>query len=101
MKIMTNALITRRSGKLDASTAHTIPEESLVTEYSRSMASSMTATPGIESIIINKLDGLHDQGHLTQQIVRQVLEETQQIKDRLTLIQSKTEAILTQQLELV
>ncbi|KAG0334776.1 hypothetical protein BG005_004788, partial [Podila minutissima] len=96
MKIMTNELITRRSGKLDVSTVHTIPEKSL-SEYSRSMASTMTATPGIASIIINKLDGLHDQGHLTQQIVRQVLEETQQIKDRLTLIQSKTEAILTQQ----
>ncbi|KAF9313758.1 hypothetical protein BG006_004082, partial [Podila minutissima] len=58
------------------------------------------AAPGIENIIVNKLDGLHDQGHVTQQIVRQVLEETQQIKNRLILIQNKTEAILKQQLEL-
>ncbi|KAF9325930.1 hypothetical protein BG006_010611, partial [Podila minutissima] len=102
MKIMMDAMTARnRGGELNASTVHTIPEESLVTEYSRSMASSMTAIPGIESIIINRLDGLHDQGDVTQQIVRQVLEETQQIKDRLTLIQSKTEAILTQQLQLV
>ncbi|KAG0350580.1 hypothetical protein BG005_009884, partial [Podila minutissima] len=101
MKITMNALITRSSGKLDVSTAHTIPEKGLFTECSGSMASSITAKPGIESTIINKLNGLHDQGHLTQQIVRHILEETQQIKDRLILIQNKTEAILTQQLELV
>ncbi|KAF9275763.1 hypothetical protein BGZ74_003856, partial [Mortierella antarctica] len=102
MKTMMDAMSTsHRAGKLDVSTAHTILEESLFTEYSRSTASSVTATPGFESTIINKLDRLHNQGHSTQQMVRQVLEDTQQIKDRLTLIQSKIEAILTQQLELV
>ncbi|KAF9344209.1 hypothetical protein BGX26_004649, partial [Mortierella sp. AD094] len=99
MKVATDAMIARnRAGKpLDA---HSIVEENLHAEYHKSVATLMTAKPGFERTVIKKLDGIHDQGHTTQEIVRQVLKETQEIKDRLILIQSKTEAILTQQLEL-
>ncbi|KAF8929943.1 hypothetical protein BGZ47_000802, partial [Haplosporangium gracile] len=55
---------------------------------------------GFQSAVIHKLDALHDQGATTQQIVRKVLDEQKQMNDRLILIQSKTEAILNQQLEL-
>ncbi|KAF8971967.1 hypothetical protein BGZ46_010199 [Entomortierella lignicola] len=61
----------------------------------------MIAEPGFESTVLYKLDGLHDQGHMTQEIAKQVLKEIQEIKDRLILIQSKTEAILTQNFELL
>ncbi|KAI8599884.1 hypothetical protein EDD21DRAFT_432081 [Dissophora ornata] len=40
-------------------------------------------------------------GHTTQEFVKQVLKDAQEIKDRLILIQSKTEAILTQNYELL
>ncbi|KAG0276822.1 hypothetical protein BGZ97_010027, partial [Linnemannia gamsii] len=58
------------------------------------------AKSGFERTVIHKLDGLYDQGVMTQQIAREVLELQKQMNDRLILIQSKTEAILTQQLEL-
>ncbi|KAG0284666.1 hypothetical protein BGZ96_010985, partial [Linnemannia gamsii] len=58
------------------------------------------AKSGFERTVIHKLDGLYDQGLLTQQIAQKVLELHKQMIDRLNLIQSKTEAILTQQLEL-
>jgi len=48
----------------------------------------------------NGVAALHDQGATTQQIARQVWELQKQMNDRTILIQSKTEAILTQQLEL-
>ncbi|KAG0247663.1 hypothetical protein BG011_001114 [Mortierella polycephala] len=72
----------------------------VVYETPQSDSTSLTAKSGFERTVINKLDGLHDQGLTTQEIVRQVLKETHEINDRLILIQSKTEAILTQQLEL-
>ncbi|KAF9091666.1 hypothetical protein BGX29_010834, partial [Mortierella sp. GBA35] len=62
---------------------------------------------GFQSAVIRRLDALHDQGAMnqhqgatTQQIVRKVFELQRQMNDRLILIQSKTKAILTQQLEL-
>ncbi|KAG9064010.1 hypothetical protein KI688_004124 [Linnemannia hyalina] len=83
----------RRSGKPLTSEALS----SLIA--SRSTPVSM-AKPGFERTVIHKLDGLYDQGAMTQQIAREVWEMTKQMNDRLILIQSKTEAILTQQLEL-
>ncbi|KAF9944967.1 hypothetical protein BGZ70_004168, partial [Mortierella alpina] len=50
--------------------------------------------------VINKLDVLHDQGAMTQQIAQEVFKLQRQMNERLVLIQSKTEAILTQQLEI-
>ncbi|KAI8596875.1 hypothetical protein EDD21DRAFT_447481, partial [Dissophora ornata] len=57
--------------------------------------------PGLDDKVLDKLHGLYDQGHETQEIVKQVLKESQEIKDRLILIQSKTEAILVQNYELL
>ncbi|KAI8598054.1 hypothetical protein EDD21DRAFT_407131 [Dissophora ornata] len=60
-----------------------------------------TPNPEFEGTVLHKLDGLHDQGQTTQEFVKQVLRDAQEIKDRLILIQSKTEAILTQNYELL
>ncbi|KAI8596728.1 hypothetical protein EDD21DRAFT_357890 [Dissophora ornata] len=60
-----------------------------------------TSNPGFESTVLHQLGGLYDQGHTTQEFVKQVLKDAQEIKDRLILIQSKTEAILTQNYELL
>ncbi|KAG0050001.1 hypothetical protein BGZ83_005208 [Gryganskiella cystojenkinii] len=51
-------------------------------------------------VLKNQGTALLDQGAMTQQFAREVLELQKQMNDRLILIQSKTEAILTQQLEL-
>ncbi|KAG0373624.1 hypothetical protein BGX24_011460, partial [Mortierella sp. AD032] len=64
------------------------------------LAPASMAKSGFERIVIHKLDGLSDQGAMTQQIARNVLELQKQMNDRLILIQDKTKAILTQQLEL-
>ncbi|KAF9989485.1 hypothetical protein BGZ75_006177, partial [Mortierella antarctica] len=50
--------------------------------------------------VIHKLDAIHVQGATTQQIAQEVLKLQKQMNDRLILIQRKTEAILTQQLEI-
>ncbi|KAF9199983.1 hypothetical protein BGZ49_009821, partial [Haplosporangium sp. Z 27] len=99
MKVVTDALIARnRDGKsLDA---RSIIEEHIPVDYLKSADTIMSTKPGFERAVINKLDRIHEQGRTTQGIVRQVLKETQEIQDRLILIQRKTEAILTQQLEL-
>ncbi|KAF9900323.1 hypothetical protein EC991_007478 [Linnemannia zychae] len=57
-------------------------------------------TQGQLGSVIHKLDALHTQGVTTQMIVQEVLELQKQMNDRLTLIQSKTEAILAQNFEL-
>ncbi|KAG0274110.1 hypothetical protein BGZ96_004491, partial [Linnemannia gamsii] len=62
--------------------------------------SSTEPCQGFQSAVIHKLDVLYDQGAMTQQIARKVLELSEEMKARLILIQSKTEAILNQQLEL-
>ncbi|KAF9312298.1 hypothetical protein BGZ91_006569, partial [Linnemannia elongata] len=62
--------------------------------------SSTESCQGFQSAVIHKLDALYDQGAMTQQIARKVLELSEEMKARLILIQSKTEAILNQQLEL-
>ncbi|KAF9176301.1 hypothetical protein BGZ49_006423, partial [Haplosporangium sp. Z 27] len=97
---VTDALIasSRKGEPLDV---HSIVDEKLPPEYGKSKIASMIAEPGFESTVLCKLDGLHDQGHSTQEIAKQVLKEIQEIKDRLILIQSKTEAILTQNYELL
>ncbi|CAO3567032.1 unnamed protein product [Mortierella alpina] len=51
-------------------------------------------------MVFNKLDVLYDQGAMTQQIAQEVSKLQKQMNDRLILIQNKTEAILTQQLEI-
>ncbi|KAF8925261.1 hypothetical protein BGZ47_003403, partial [Haplosporangium gracile] len=56
---------------------------------------------GFQGAVIHKLDALHDQGAITQQIAQKVLQLSEEMKARLILIQTKTEAILNQQLELV
>ncbi|KAF9328497.1 hypothetical protein BGZ91_000972 [Linnemannia elongata] len=60
---------------------------------------STESCQGFQSAVIRRLDALHDQGAITQQIARKVLELSEEMKVRLILIQSKTEAILNQQLE--
>ncbi|KAI8605918.1 hypothetical protein EDD21DRAFT_400861 [Dissophora ornata] len=60
-----------------------------------------TPNPGFEGTVLHKLDGLQDQGDTTQKIVQEVWELAKQMNDRLILIQSKTEAILTQNYELL
>ncbi|KAF9961236.1 hypothetical protein BGZ72_004377 [Mortierella alpina] len=67
-----------------------------------SIESSQTEpSQGFESIAIHKLDALHDQGAMPQQIAQEVWSLQKQMNDRMILIQSKTEAILNQQLELI
>ncbi|KAF9950052.1 hypothetical protein BGZ72_008224, partial [Mortierella alpina] len=60
----------------------------------------VAATEGFERMVVHKLDGLHDQGVKTQQLAYEIWKLQKQMNDRLILIQNKTEAILTQQLEL-
>ncbi|KAG0255402.1 hypothetical protein BGZ95_005767, partial [Linnemannia exigua] len=74
--------------------------EALSSLIASKLAPVSMAESGFEKTIIDKLDGLKYQGATTQQIAREVLELQKQMNDRLILIQSKTEAILTQQLEL-
>ncbi|GJJ70243.1 hypothetical protein EMPS_02592 [Entomortierella parvispora] len=67
--------------------------------HSRLTLASVTR-PEFENTVNRKLDAIHHQGTTTQQIAREVLELQKQMQDRLVLIQSKTEAILTQQVGL-
>ncbi|KAF9092942.1 hypothetical protein BGX27_001694 [Mortierella sp. AM989] len=83
-----------RAGKpLDGSNILSIFEDNLPAEYRESIATIVT--------VVRELKALYEQGNITQQIVRQVLAEAQQIKDRLILIERKTAAILTQNYELL
>ncbi|KAF9304559.1 hypothetical protein BG003_001657, partial [Podila horticola] len=95
MKIVTDIMIARnRAGKsLDV---YSIIEES----SSAVLAPPVSVKSGFKRTVIHKLDELYGQGSMTQQIAREVLKLQKQMNDRLILIQSKTEAILTQQLEL-
>ncbi|KAG0293597.1 hypothetical protein BGZ98_002110, partial [Dissophora globulifera] len=86
--------------KLDVSTANSILEGRLLAECRKSMATSVIITPGFKSAAINKFHELHNQGHNLQEIAQQVLNNAQETTDRVSLIQSRTEAILTQQLDL-
>ncbi|KAF9959573.1 hypothetical protein BGZ70_008808 [Mortierella alpina] len=52
-------------------------------------------------ILAQDVGELKLQGNVLEQLARKMIDMQQQALDRLTLIQSKTEAILTQQLELV
>ncbi|KAG9061306.1 hypothetical protein KI688_007284 [Linnemannia hyalina] len=83
----------RQSGK-------PLTSEALSSLIASKLTPASMAKSGFERTVIHKLDGLHDQGAMTQQIAREVWELQKQMNDRLVLIQSKTEAILTQQLEL-
>ncbi|KAF9346080.1 hypothetical protein BGX26_002441 [Mortierella sp. AD094] len=102
-KIMMDAMISgnRTEKPLDSSTVHAFVEGYLPAEHSKSMATHVAAKPGLESTVLDKLDGLHDQGYITQEILKEVWKETQEIKDRSILIQCKTKAILTQNYELL
>ncbi|OAQ22151.1 hypothetical protein K457DRAFT_1888919 [Linnemannia elongata AG-77] len=85
--------LARQSGK-------PLTSDALSSLIASKLTPASMAKSGFERTVIHKLDGLHDQGAMTQQIARKVLELQKQMNDRLILIQSKTEAILTQQLEL-
>ncbi|KAI8597906.1 hypothetical protein EDD21DRAFT_407255 [Dissophora ornata] len=74
---------------------------SKVPEHGKSKVAPMITKPGLESTVLHQLGGLYGQGQTTQEFVKQVSKDTQEIKDRLILIQSKTEAILTQNYELL
>ncbi|KAF9292563.1 hypothetical protein BGZ68_003469 [Mortierella alpina] len=99
MKTFSNAMTERmialnRAGKpLDGAALRAVIEDSLPPEYHESVVNLMT--------VFGELKAIHEQGRITQQIVRQVLAEAQQIKDRLILIERKTAAILTQNYELL
>ncbi|KAI8603125.1 hypothetical protein EDD21DRAFT_403109 [Dissophora ornata] len=67
----------------------------------QSVATPVKVKPGFESVVIRKLDGLHDQGDITQKIAQEVLKLSKEMNDRLILIESKTAAILTQNYELL
>ncbi|KAI8597524.1 hypothetical protein EDD21DRAFT_407542 [Dissophora ornata] len=62
--------------------------------------SMSTPNPEFETIL-HQLGGLHDQGQTTQEIVKQVMDGLREANNRLILIQSKTDAILTQNYELL
>ncbi|OAQ29440.1 RNI-like protein [Linnemannia elongata AG-77] len=83
----------RQSGK-------PLTTEALSSLIASKLTLASMAKSGFERTVISKLEGLYDQGAMTQQIAREVWELQKQMNDRLILIQSKTEAILTQQLEL-
>ncbi|KAG0332494.1 hypothetical protein BG005_005424, partial [Podila minutissima] len=51
--------------------------------------------------LVQDVGELKQKGDLLEQLARKMIDMQQQALDRLALIQSKTEAILTQQLELV
>ncbi|KAI1293408.1 hypothetical protein EDD11_008424 [Mortierella claussenii] len=72
---------------------------------SLSIATRTSAEPSLakqfQSAVIHKLDVLHDLGAATQIIVKEVFELQKRMDDRLILIQSKTEAILAQNYELL
>ncbi|KAI8597645.1 hypothetical protein EDD21DRAFT_436702, partial [Dissophora ornata] len=65
------------------------------------LSPTSTPIPGFEGTVIHNLNGLQDQGDTTQKIVKEVWELAKQMNDRSILIQSKTEAILTQNYELL
>ncbi|KAG0272673.1 hypothetical protein BGZ96_005227, partial [Linnemannia gamsii] len=70
--------------------------EALSSLIASNFTPASTAKSGFERTVIHKLAGLFEQGAMTQQIARKVWELQKQMNDRLILIQSKTEAILTQ-----
>ncbi|KAG0334005.1 hypothetical protein BG000_008716 [Podila horticola] len=92
MKVMTDVMVARnRAGKsLDA---YSIIEESLPAEYHASVVTHVIINSEFESRVMEDLKEIRKD-------VKEGLELSKQTNDRLILIQSKTEAILTQQLEL-
>ncbi|KAK5809404.1 hypothetical protein F5H01DRAFT_381781 [Linnemannia elongata] len=85
--------LARQSGK-------PLTSEALLSLIASKFTPALMTKSGFEKTVIRKLDGLYDQGAMIQHIVREVWELQKQMNDRLILIQRKTEAILTQQLEL-
>ncbi|KAF8933520.1 hypothetical protein BGZ47_010838 [Haplosporangium gracile] len=77
-----------------------LTSEALSSPIASKLTPASMAKSRFERTVIHKLDGLYDQGVMTQQIAREVWKLQKQMNDRLILIQSKTEAILMQQLEL-
>lgn len=74
----------RQSGK-------SLTSEALSSLIASKLTPASMAKSGFERTVIHKLDGLYDQGAMTQQIAREVLELQKQMNDRLILIQNKTE----------
>ncbi|KAF9993363.1 hypothetical protein BGZ79_001988, partial [Entomortierella chlamydospora] len=92
MKVATcTAIAGSCAGK--ALNAHFIADLSLPDEYHTSVVTNVTVKPEFESRVMGKLEEIHKD-------VKKNLELSKQMNDRLILIQNKTEAILTQQLEL-
>ncbi|KAF9538509.1 hypothetical protein EC957_006683, partial [Mortierella hygrophila] len=85
--------LARQSGK-------SLTSEALSSLIASKLTPALMTKSSFEGTVMHKLDGIHDQGAMTQQIAQDVLKLQKQMNDRLILIQSKTEAILTQQLEL-
>ncbi|KAF8922783.1 hypothetical protein BGZ58_003794, partial [Dissophora ornata] len=74
---------------------------SKVPECGRSKVAPMIAKPGSEITVLHTLDGIHDQGNIMQDFDKQVLKGVQEANDRLILIQSKIDAMLAQNYELL
>ncbi|KAG0311214.1 hypothetical protein BGZ99_010319, partial [Dissophora globulifera] len=92
MKTVTEVMVARnRAGKtLDGVS---ILKESLPAEFYTNVAACAIANPEFQSRVMEKLDEIHKD-------VKEGLELSKQMNDRLILIQSKTDAILTQSYEL-
>ncbi|KAF9115322.1 hypothetical protein BGX30_006318, partial [Mortierella sp. GBA39] len=85
--------LARQSGK-------SLTSEALSSLIASKLTPALMTKSSFEGKVMHKLDGLYDQGAMTQQIAQEVWKLQKQMNDRLILIQNKTEAILTQQLEL-
>ncbi|KAG0294944.1 hypothetical protein BGZ98_001571, partial [Dissophora globulifera] len=85
MKATTGGLVTRNRAR-EALNSHFVVKECLPAEYHASVATQMVANLQFERKLMEKLDEMHN--------------DLKQINDRLVLIQSKTDAILTQSYEL-
>ncbi|KAF9536661.1 hypothetical protein EC957_010172 [Mortierella hygrophila] len=83
--LTTTIELARQSGK-------PLTSEALSSLIASQLTPLSMAKPGFERTVIHKLDGLYNQGAMTQQIARGVWKLQKQMNDRLILIQSKTEA---------
>jgi len=77
-----------------------LSKEQLTSLFHSKLSPALQVRSGFEHTVIRELGAIHEQGATTQQIALKVLELQKQMNDRLILIQKKTEAILTQQVEL-
>ena len=74
----------------------TLDLEQMSLLFNAEVTRALTSSLEFESALFNTLSTLQGQVSQTQQIAREVIKLHQQMTDRLTLIQNKTKAILTQ-----